>query len=228
MLFRESNSTRLNIAVMLLCIAVFLTPRNAVASLPEESIVEFCMEADCDYGLFYNYYQKNANRFCTEREVIINDPAKREVFSKILKFLKKEEMDLSLISLPIIESSLIIDARAEEHQNSALGAWQLKPATARDMGLRVDDIVDERLDVAKSTQAGIRYITWLLKRYEGQHNLAILAYHVGTGRLNRKIDEFGTTNPWFLSQLISEKNPDKNYLLKYYSYTLSLMGKNCD
>lgn len=201
---------------------------HADESYPSDDMISFCVESDCDYALFYDYYSKEHPRFCAERKYIMNSHEKRNTFNKILQKIKASKMSPSLVSIPIIESSLNIDAVAEKHPNSAAGLWQLKPDTARDMGIQVNNHDDQRFDPVASTKAGLSYINWLEERYDGNFNLAILAYHVGTGRVNRHIEKFGTDNPWFLAKLISEKNPDKNYLLKYYSYTMSLMGEMCE
>eukprot|EP00493_Phyllostaurus_siculus_P005612 UN05658 len=63
-----------------------------------------------------------------------------------------------------MESSLNPSQSAGEHKNAAKGFWQFKPATARDMGLVVDDRIDERLDAEKSTRAGLKYLQWLEKK----------------------------------------------------------------
>jgi len=103
----------------------------------------------------------------------------------------------------------------------------MKPDTARDMGLRVDASVDERLDINLSTTAGLKYLSWLERKFDGDHNLAVLAYHTGIGNVERMISKYGTDNAWFLSRLLGKNNADKDYLLKYYSYSLALMKKGC-
>jgi membrane-bound lytic murein transglycosylase MltF len=39
----------------------------------------------------------------------------------------------------------------------ARGFWQLMPETAKSLGLRVDDVVDERDDIEKSTKHFVVY-----------------------------------------------------------------------
>jgi membrane-bound lytic murein transglycosylase MltF len=208
---------------------IYLPSVNAVETnyAPTNSVISYCVKAGCDYSIFHTYYQKNYQRFCSNRNVIMASPRKSEIFRYVLTEVRQSGLNISTVAIPILESSLDPKAVAELHKNTAKGLWQFKPATARDMGLEVQSYNDERLDIVKSTEAGIRYIAWLQGEFDGDHNLAILAYHLGIGRLKKHMKKFGTNNPWFLSQLISEKNPDKNYLLKYYAHTLSLMGEKC-
>lgn len=66
----------------------------------------------------------------------------------------------------------------------AVGAYQFMPDTARDMGLRVDESVDERRDPAKSRAAATKYMNQLLNRYGGNIELALMAYNGGMGRVD--------------------------------------------
>lgn len=63
----------------------------------------------------------------------------------------------------------------------AAGAMQLMPATARALGLRVDGQVDERRDLAKNIDAGVRYLAEMGKRYGGDVTLTAIAYNGGPG-----------------------------------------------
>ncbi|MGC6389646.1 lytic transglycosylase domain-containing protein [Ewingella sp. S1.OA.A_B6] len=66
----------------------------------------------------------------------------------------------------------------------AVGAYQFMPDTARDMGLKVDDSVDERKDPVKSRTAATKYMNQLLNRYNGNVELALMAYNGGMGRVD--------------------------------------------
>lgn len=71
--------------------------------------------------------------------------------------------------------------------SGAAGAYQFMPATARDMGLRVDSTVDERLDPEKSRAAAAVYMRQLLKRYDGNVDNALRAYNWGMGNVDKWI-----------------------------------------
>ncbi|ELI8151085.1 TPA: lytic transglycosylase domain-containing protein [Yersinia enterocolitica] len=69
----------------------------------------------------------------------------------------------------------------------AVGAYQLMEGTARDMGLRVDNEVDERKDPIKSREAARKYLNRQINKY-GSVDLGLKAYNVGPGALDRWIN----------------------------------------
>ncbi|HDL6962218.1 TPA: lytic transglycosylase domain-containing protein [Yersinia enterocolitica] len=71
--------------------------------------------------------------------------------------------------------------------SGAAGAYQFMPATARDMGLRVDSIVDDRLNPEKARAAAAVYMRQLLKRYDGNVDNALRAYNWGMGNVDKWI-----------------------------------------
>lgn len=71
--------------------------------------------------------------------------------------------------------------------SGATGAFQLMPGTARDLGLRVNSQVDDRLDPSKSRAAASVYMRQLLKRYDGNVDNALRAYNWGMGNVDKWI-----------------------------------------
>ncbi|HFR9155185.1 TPA: lytic transglycosylase domain-containing protein [Yersinia enterocolitica] len=71
--------------------------------------------------------------------------------------------------------------------SGATGAYQFMTPAAKDMGLRVDSVVDERLDPAKSREAARKYLNLLLNRYGGNKKLALMAYNGGMGRIDNHL-----------------------------------------
>ncbi|HCD7251437.1 TPA: lytic transglycosylase domain-containing protein [Citrobacter farmeri] len=92
--------------------------------------------------------------------------------------------------------------------SGATGAFQFMPGTARDLGLRVDSQVDERLDPSKSRAAASVYMRQLLKRYNGNVDNALRAYNWGMGNVDKWI-----ANGSDLSQLPKET---RDYTGKVY------------
>jgi membrane-bound lytic murein transglycosylase MltF len=221
--------------LMMACVALLLCPlmtlqvsASQLDYKPDSQLRSFCKSHGCDYQVFYEYYLKNKKRFCDERDVLLGQPDKLELIRNMVDQSSAFGLPTTVAILPIMESSLDPRASAGTYSTAAKGLWQFKPATARDMGLTVNNRVDERLDPKKSTKAGLRYIKWLESKFDGDHNLAVLAYHIGIGRLARVISTSGTRNPWYLSQIVSNKQPSKDYLLKYHAYTVALTGKGCN
>lgn len=72
----------------------------------------------------------------------------------IEQILKQEGLPDDLKFLPIQESQLISDAVSS---SNAVGFWQFKKATAQELGLRVDGVVDERKHIILATVGATRY-----------------------------------------------------------------------
>jgi transglycosylase-like protein with SLT domain/FHA domain-containing protein len=72
----------------------------------------------------------------------------------------------------------------------AKGMWQFIGSSARQYGLRVDEKVDERTDVVKSTRAAARYLAALLGKFGGDSfMLAIASYNKGENGMMRLLTE---------------------------------------
>lgn len=93
-------------------------------------------------------------------------------------------------------------------KSGAAGAYQFLPGTARDLGLRVNSQVDDRLDPSKSRAAASVYMRQLLKRYNGNVDNALRAYNWGMGNVDKWI-----ANGSDLSQLPKET---RDYTGKVY------------
>ena len=77
-------------------------------------------------------------------------------------------------------------------KKKAVGIWQFMPYTAKDLGLIINDYVDERRDPIKSTQAAIKYLQFLYNA-TGEWYLAAMAYNCGIGRLKKAIEKAGSS-----------------------------------
>ncbi|EEJ6792713.1 lytic transglycosylase domain-containing protein [Salmonella enterica subsp. enterica] len=69
----------------------------------------------------------------------------------------------------------------------AVGEYQFMADTGREMGLRVDGQVDDRLDPEKSRAAAQIYMSKLLKKYDGNLDNALMAYNWGMGNVDKWI-----------------------------------------
>ena len=97
--------------------------------------------------------------------------------------------------LPIIESGF---SNSAVSRTGAVGMWQFMPETARELGLRVDPLVDERRDPTRSTDAAIRHLGDLTRTF-GSPLLAAAAYNGGAGRVNRGLEKLSGANPNFFA-----------------------------
>jgi membrane-bound lytic murein transglycosylase D len=108
--------------------------------------------------------------------------------------LQKYNVPLELKYIPVIESAL--NPRAKSRVG-ATGLWQFMFNTAKDLDLKVNSYVDERMDPIKSSEAAAKYLSELYARFN-DWNLAIAAYNYGPGNIRRAIKASGYSNFWNL------------------------------
>lgn len=70
----------------------------------------------------------------------------------------------------------------------ARGVWQIMPATAKENGMEVNDNVDERYNLAKSTEIACKYLL-SSKKSLGSWTLAAAAYNAGNTGISRRLKE---------------------------------------
>lgn len=85
--------------------------------------------------------------------------------------------------LAVIESGLVNAVSPA----GARGVWQFMPETAKEKGLEVNDFVDERYHLEKSTEAACRYLVDAKNRM-GSWTLAAASYNGGIAGVNRQVD----------------------------------------
>jgi len=120
----------------------------------------------------------------------------------IKNLLAESKIPNEFLYLAMAESRLISIARSNKQ---AAGIWQFIPFTAKLYGLQVNNYIDERLDMLRSTEVAIKFLNDMHKRFKKWY-LAAIAYNCGEGALIRAINKAGTDD---LAKLI---NPDKKYL----------------
>lgn len=95
---------------------------------------------------------------------------------QIMRILKEEGVPEDFYYLALAESGLLNVVSGK----GAKGFWQFVPETAKQYGLLINENVDERLDVRKSTRAACRYLKESYQRF-GSWTLAAAAYNMGNG-----------------------------------------------
>jgi membrane-bound lytic murein transglycosylase D len=138
----------------------------------------------------------------------------RPYFDMMDGILRAHGLPQELKYLAVIESDLKSSALSWA---GAVGPWQFMPATARRMGLRVDQYVDERTDYYKSTHAAARYLTELFGQY-GDWLLVIAAYNGGAGNVNSAIRKSNSHDFWDLQYYLPEesRNHVKKFIATHY------------
>ncbi|TXF87734.1 hypothetical protein FUA23_17530 [Neolewinella aurantiaca] len=122
--------------------------------------------------------------------------------------LAAKGMPLGLKYVTIQESAL--RPYATSHAGAG-GLWQLMPGTAREHGLVVDEILDERLDPELGCAAGLEYLQIQYERYE-DWALALAAYNCGPGNVNKALRKAGgrDKNYWQIRRFLPRET--RNYL----------------
>jgi len=136
--------------------------------------------------------------------------------------LSKYDVPQEFLYLAMAESNFQTKAYSKKR---AAGLWQFMPATAKLYNLKIDEYVDERRDLIKSTEAAAKYLSALHDRF-GKWYLAAIAYNCGEGRLGRAIKKAGTDE---LSVLLDPKEKyipleSRNYIRKIIA--LALIGND--
>ena len=102
--------------------------------------------------------------------------------------IRKTGVPSDLIYLMVAESYL--NPRAVS-KASAVGMWQFIRETGRREGLDINDSVDERYSVKRSTRAALAHLKRLYGEF-GDWLIAMAAYNAGAGRLREAIEYQGS------------------------------------
>ena len=102
--------------------------------------------------------------------------------------LEARGLPASLRYLPLVESGY---SPLAVSRVGATGLWQLMGPTARELGLTVNSIVDDRADPMASTTAALDYLERLHEEF-GSWMVALAAYNVGPGRVRRVLARVGS------------------------------------
>lgn len=128
----------------------------------------------------------NANLDATTKIII---KRANRAFPIIEPILKKNGVPDDFKYLAVIESGLVNVVSPA----GAKGVWQFMPDTGRERGLEVNEIVDERYHLAKSTEAACSYLLSAYKKF-GSWTLAAASYNGGVSGVNKQITFQGVTN----------------------------------
>ena len=165
----------------------------------EASIKEY--EID-DLTLYYmNQHLKNVDLF----ENYLNNSYYFIYY--VIEELQRNNLPVELAFLPFIESSYDPFSISS---SGAVGLWQIMPKTAELLGLKENWWVEERHNPFKSTDAAIRYLDYLYKRFNKDIYLVLVAYNAG---------------PTFTSKAI-QKNSRRAANVSYKDLSLSVQTRN--
>ncbi len=163
------------------------TAATTTPKLSNEEIDQLAKQA-ANYARVNNFVQRYSQQVEYVRQVA--ERARPYLFH-IVENLKKYNLPTELALLPIVESSYQPTALSPK---SAAGLWQFIPSTGEEYNLKQTEFYDERMDIAASTTAAMRYLSFLRQYYNGDWLLAIAAYNCGPGRIDDAIAQNKANN----------------------------------
>ncbi len=164
---------------------------HPVHSIPMPDSVSFAGEpAPSDIFYIREYFDREitVNTYWHSATILLLKRANRW-FPVIEPILKKEGIPDDFKYLALIESGL-------ENVTSpagAIGFWQFLKTTAREKGLEVNDFVDERYHVEKSTKAACRYLKDAYAKF-GNWTLVAASYNTGMARIAEELKKQKVNN----------------------------------
>lgn len=103
-------------------------------------------------------------------------------FPPIESVLKRNNIPLDIKYIALEESNLT----NSQSSRGAAGFWQFVPGTGIYYGLEINEEVDERYSVEKSTEAACRFFKEAYKKF-GSWTIAAAAYNLGTGGIESQL-----------------------------------------
>jgi hypothetical protein len=166
--------------------------RSAEEEAVEEEISSLMREFGAEDSTVPAAFVRDVHRFIKQyqgrdraliSQVLVRERARLD---QVRRILRRDRLPEDLAYMILVESRFLESAISHE---GAAGFWQFTETTAREYGMEVNDQVDERLDLAKSTEAASRYLRDLILEFGNGNSLmlAIAAYNSGAETVHRAI-----------------------------------------
>ena len=207
-------------------------PWSYVYKFPSDSIPAYLddtyasrlekMDVKSPFSFQYNESVRNMILFYSIRRPRLIAKAlktKDLYFPLFEEMLDKYQLPMELKYLAIVESALNPRARSRA---GAKGLWQFMPGTGRLYGLHISSVIDDRMNIYKSTEAACQHFADLYSRYH-DWNLVLAAYNAGPGNVNKAIRRSGKlTDYWEIRKYLPRETQSYvpafvaiNYLMQY-------------
>ena len=140
---------------------------------------------------------------------------------KILeKALIAEDVPIDFVYLAMIESGFKTRVKSPA---AAAGMWQFMAGTGVEMGLTINEYVDERFDPVKAAHAAAKYLKKQYARYDSWP-LTMAAYNGGPGTVNVAIDRFNTNDYFKLVKYGAMYDETRKYVPRILA--AAIIGRN--
>ncbi len=141
--------------------------------------------------------------------------SRKNIYFRVFEeVLDKKGMPDEIKYLSIVESLLSTNAVS---WCGATGLWQFMPATGRMMDLSINNEIDERKDIYKSTEKACDYLQTMYNQF-GDWLLALAAYNGGPGNVAKAIRRSGGKRTfWEIKPYLPKET--QNYVPKFLATT---------
>lgn len=181
---------------------MFLSSSDSLSVKPELPIMQsfsatprfeneqmiFGQKVNLDRWDLHERFEREITNICyTHNSTILTIKRANRLFPILEPILKEEGVPSDFIYLCCIESNLNKWAKSPA---GAAGLWQFMSETGRQYGLIVNDEVDERYNIIKSTHAACKYFKDAYKRF-GDWVTVAAAYNAGSGGIGKRLTNQG-------------------------------------
>jgi len=159
-------------------------PKQQVETLDYEKLHFVGNYIPLDWKYFYNQEKIDREIAITKlntAQFVMYHKREKVVLDYIRKELLANDVPTDFWYLAVAESALRVDAYSSA---GAAWVWQFMPGTAKKYGLIVNNEIDERYNLEKSTDAAIKYIVDLYYKFQDR-NLVAAAYNRWENGLQR-------------------------------------------
>ncbi|MCB9062270.1 MAG: LysM peptidoglycan-binding domain-containing protein [Halobacteriovoraceae bacterium] len=165
--------------IILICLNLSVSANSVTDSIDGLGLVYQKRKFD----FWINYFtERSQERF--QRQM--NNGAK--YYHLVKSIFKSHGLPEDLFYVGLIESGYHSKIKSSA---GAEGHWQFMKSTAKETGLRVDGLVDERHNIVKSTHAAAKYFKDLFNIF-GDWELALCSYNAGPYKIIRAIQKGNT------------------------------------
>jgi soluble lytic murein transglycosylase-like protein len=183
-------------------------PEHEVSMLPE--VINFPRGTDQSVGEAWRDAEAEiADAKSSEREQVIERNLARFASYDVDRKLAEDIYDLAMqeevdpdVAFGLVRAESSFKNTATSHVG-AVGLTQLMPRTAAWIkpGVTVRDLRDQRTNL----QIGFKYLNDLLAKYDGDTNLALLAYNRGPGTVDRVLKRGGNPDNGYPDMVLRDK-----------------------
>ncbi|PUE63648.1 transglycosylase SLT domain-containing protein [Arcobacter caeni] len=173
--------------------------------ITEKSLLATFDEYSSSYNI--NYYNNLLKKSSLNVQIVKNE-------------IQNENLPDAVFFIPLLEASFV---NQERGKNSPAGLWQIMPLTAKNLRLRNDESIDERLDLIKSTDAASSYLKKYYKKLDKWY-LAILAYNSGEGNVAEGVARASLDRYLELNPNMNDTPSIRNYKKMLSDYRITKTG----